>query len=155
MNAKLFLAATVTVAALALTACARGENPAVAPPPTGATTSPTPAATAATGPLTIQMQALNNSGESGTATLTPQGSKTMVEVKLSNPPATQQPAHIHPGTCVNLGAPKYALSHVVAGTSTTTVDVSLDDLLAQPFAINVHKSAAEAQIYFSCGDIKR
>lgn len=156
MNPKRFLAAAVTISALVLSACARNENPAVEPPPQGTTTSPTSAATASTAPLTIQMQALNNSGESGTATLTPQGSKTMVEVRLSNPPTTQQPAHIHPGTCANLNpTPKYTLSQVTAGTSSTTVDVSLDDLLAMPFAINVHKSAAEVQTYFSCGGIKR
>ena len=39
------------------------------------------------------------------------------------------------------------------GTSTSTVDVKLDDLRNGAFAINVHKSAAEIQTYVACGDI--
>ena len=37
--------------------------------------------------------------------------------------------------------------------STTTVDVSLADLLATPHAINVHASADEIETYIACGDI--
>lgn len=86
------------------------------------------------------------------------------------------PAHIHAGTCDKLNPnPAYPLGNVaadftvegtpVAGTpaggeesltvegSVTTVNVSLDDLLAKPYAINVHKSAAEIQTYIACGNI--
>ncbi|MEO6457058.1 MAG: LPXTG cell wall anchor domain-containing protein [Chloroflexia bacterium] len=38
------------------------------------------------------------------------------------------------------------------GASETTVNVSLADLLAGTYAINVHKSPTEASIYTACGD---
>jgi hypothetical protein len=38
-------------------------------------------------------------------------------------------------------------------SSTTTVPVSLDDLLSAPFAINVHESAEQIDIYIACGEI--
>ena len=48
--------------------------------------------------LTVELAAENGSGQSGTATLTPEGEeKTRIVVELSNPPADSQPAHVHPG----------------------------------------------------------
>jgi hypothetical protein len=105
------------------------------------------------------------------------------------------PAHIHAGSCDQLGAVVYPLTNVSASgmmagmvamaatpssgmpaamatpggltmspamgaatataveTSQTLVDASLPDLLAQPYAINVHESAANIQHYIACGDI--
>jgi len=42
---------------------------------------------------------------------------------------------------------------VVDGKSTTVVNVTTAALLAQPRAINIHKSAQEATIYVACGTI--
>ena len=86
------------------------------------------------------------------------------------------PAHIHEGTCDDLDPnPAYPLNDVsdefladdeatvgdeVGGEptqevegSTTTVEVSLDDLVGEDYAINVHKSAEEADVYIACGNI--
>jgi len=41
----------------------------------------------------------------------------------------------------------------IVAQSTTDVDVSLDDLLAEDFAINVHESPQNIQIYIACGDL--
>ncbi|CAA9561938.1 MAG: hypothetical protein AVDCRST_MAG49-2471 [uncultured Thermomicrobiales bacterium] len=41
----------------------------------------------------------------------------------------------------------------VVATSTTIVQVSLDDILAAEHAINVHESAENIQNYIACGDI--
>lgn len=41
----------------------------------------------------------------------------------------------------------------LAAQSATEVDVSLEDLLAEPHAINVHESAENIQNYIACGDI--
>lgn len=91
-------------------------------------------------------------------------------------PATQaqtmpmdHPAHIHAGSCAQLGAIAYPLQDLVltpvatpaAGAATalpvavsvTTVPVTLSDLLAAPFAINVHQSATEIGHYLACGDL--
>jgi hypothetical protein len=78
-----------------------------------------------------------------------------------------RPAHIHSGSCANLGDVVYPLTNLVAPTGTTsgqatatvaetsftTVDVSLTDLLAGTFAINVHESPENIGTYIACGDI--
>ena len=105
------------------------------------------------------------------------------------------PAHIHAGSCAELGEVVYPLTDVGPGgmmqgmiamaatpdtgmpaamatpggltmspalgaetaiaveTSQTLVDATLDDLLAQPYAINVHESQAAIQHYIACGDL--
>jgi hypothetical protein len=105
------------------------------------------------------------------------------------------PAHIHSGSCDQLGDVDYPLTNVSASgmmtgmiamaatpssgmpaamatpggltmspamgattaiaveTSQTLVDASLDDLLAQPYAINVHESQDNIQNYIACGDL--
>jgi Cu/Zn superoxide dismutase len=112
-------------------------------------------AMAASGPLTVTMGAQNGSGEDGSATLTQTPDGVQVVVTVKNAPAAAQPAHIHPGTCANLTpAPKYPLTSLANGTSTTLVKgVTIDQLLASPFAINVHKSTSDLGTYVSCGNI--
>jgi plastocyanin len=86
------------------------------------------------------------------------------------------PAHIHSGTCGDgLGDVVYPLSNVsesvlvngtpIAGAtggatdaipvavSGTTVPSSLADLLASPYAINIHESAENIGNYIACGNI--
>lgn len=94
---------------------------------------------------------------------------------------TGHPAHIHSGSCEDLGDVVYPLNNIVtmdrldatpvtgmaatpssvalistpviAVGQNTTVDVSLDDLLAAEHAINVHESPENIDIYIACGDI--
>jgi hypothetical protein len=98
----------------------------------------------------------NNSGESGTATLTKAGdnqTKVVLDVK-GGPSGVSQPVHIHKGTCDKLDAkPSYPLSPVVNGKSETTVNASLESLEKGGFAINGHKSAQEVSTYVFCGPI--
>ena len=105
--------------------------------------------------ITVKLEAQNNSGQTGTATLFPEGEKTRVVIELLNAPAgAAQPAHIHLGRCDNLDkAPKWPLEAVKNGRSITVVAASLDAILKDKVAINVHKSAAEVQTYVSCGNI--
>ena len=98
----------------------------------------------------------------------------MVLFSMSGPLARGQeadaphPAHIHAGSCDNLGdivAPLADVEEQTAGevfgadtavlvkASTTTVDLSLGEILSAPHAINVHESAEEIQNYIACGDI--
>ena len=123
--------------------------------------TPSPAAMGSMAPMSGMMApkkftigAQNSSGETGTVTLTPQGDKTLVVIKLTGAPATAQPAHIHMGTCAKLDPkPTYPLTSVVDGMSTTTVDVNFMKLMASPFAVNVHKSPTEIATYVACGDL--
>ncbi len=105
--------------------------------------------------LTVQLSPENNSGQSGTATLTDLGDgTTRVVLSLTDLGATPQPVHIHDGTCATLNpTPKYPLTNMVNGKSETVVKVSMSQLLAQPFAINAHKSAQEVPVYTACGNI--
>ena len=65
------------------------------------------------------------------------------------------PAHIHPGSCVNLTPqPKYPLENVRAGTSTTVVPASIDELFAGGLAVNIHKSNDDLKTYTACVDIR-
>ena len=89
---------------------------------------------------------------------------------------TPHPAHIHSGTCAQLGDVVYPLSDVggpmmnESGTpeasqsagasdaipvevSITKVQTTLAELTSKPYAINVHESAANIGNYIACGDI--
>jgi LPXTG-motif cell wall-anchored protein len=112
-----------------------------------------PAQTEAQQSLTINIGAQNNSGVSGTAVLSPDGSGTKVVVTLQNAPGPH-PIHIHAGRCPNIQpAVVFPLTTVQAGKSETTVPASLATILSAPHAINVHKSPQEASVYVACGDI--
>jgi Cu/Zn superoxide dismutase len=113
-------------------------------------------ARAATSTLTVNLEAQNNSGETGTATLTQTGADVTVVISLKGAPASAQPAHIHTGTCANLGGVVYPLTSVTGGKSTTVVkNLTIDKLLGSPFAINVHESAANLGKYVACGAIAK
>ncbi|KVW93515.1 hypothetical protein [Thiobacillus denitrificans] len=105
--------------------------------------------------VTVKLEAQNNSGQNGVATLMPEGNKTKVVIEIPNAPTDiAQPAHIHLGSCDKLDkAPKWNLEAVKGGRSVTMVPVPLETILKDKTAINIHKSAAEAQIYVSCGNI--
>lgn len=104
--------------------------------------------------LTVTMNALNGSGESGTATLTDTAEGVKVVVSIANGSGAQ-PTHIHAGTCAKINkAPEWPLQSTVDGRGTSVVaGVTIAQLLKGHFAINVHKSATDLATYVSCGDI--
>lgn len=88
----------------------------------------------------------------------------------------RHPAHIHSGTCQELGDVVYPLNDLqaaqqvpesaatpspeaspaaddLAAQSNSEVEASLDDLLAEEHAINVHQSEDEIGTYIACGDL--
>ncbi len=99
----------------------------------------------------------------------------MVGISMSAPLTQGQeaedaphPAHIHSGTCDNLGdivAPLSDVTELTAGEvfgaraavlvkeSDTDVPLPLGDILSAPHAINIHESAEAIQNYIACGDI--
>jgi Cu/Zn superoxide dismutase len=105
--------------------------------------------------VTVTMNALNGSGQSGTATIArgKPGNLT-VTIDLSGEPAgASEPAHIHPGSCADLNPiPKVVLSPVVDGRSVTTIAAPTSNPGAR--AIVVHKgTGADMKTYVACGDI--
>jgi Cu/Zn superoxide dismutase len=111
----------------------------------------------AAGPVTIQLTPQNSSGETGTATLTADGTKTKVVVAITGSPAgVAQPLHVHKGTCAKLDPkPAYGLTTLANGKSETTIDVPLTTLQTGEFAINGHKSAQDAKTYVFCGNVPK
>ena len=106
-------------------------------------------------PITVILYSQNDSGQEGTATITDMAGRTHVRLIVGNYTAdVSQPAHIHTGSCSNLGGVDHPLNNVVNGSSETMLGESLGHITSGlPLAINVHKSAAEASTYVSCGDI--
>jgi hypothetical protein len=106
-------------------------------------------------PQQIHLVAQNSSGETGTATLYDGAKGLIVKLRTSGGETVDQPAHIHKGTCEKLDPkPTYPLKSVHDGQSETTVEgVTIAQLQKAPYAINVHKSAKEAAIYVSCGNL--
>jgi hypothetical protein len=127
----------IAIAALALVACGGDDDE------------------AGSDEVTVELAEFGGSGQSGTATLTTEGDQTRVVVSVDSPVSESQPAHIHEGTCDNLTPePAYGLPNVTAGTSETTVDVSLDTLTGGEYAINLHMSDEDLATYTSCGNIE-
>ena len=85
--------------------------------------------------LVLNFTAQNDSGLSGTATLEEEDGSVKVTLKLKNTVlgilAAAKPAHIHLGSCANIGGVKYPLNSAVNGKSETVIKVSLADLKAQ------------------------
>ncbi|HEV2127871.1 MAG TPA: hypothetical protein VGR22_04550 [Thermomicrobiales bacterium] len=107
-------------------------------------------------------------------------SATLVSAQNATPtgePPAAHPAHIHSGTCEQLGDIVYPLEDVtgaalegtpdaspvpvdqagasnVLARSQSTVDTSIDDLLTEGHAINVHESAENIGTYIACGNIE-
>jgi hypothetical protein len=134
--------------ALGLAACG-GDDDEAAEPAAPATTAAEEAES-----VSVDIAEQNGSGESGTATLTADGEQTVVVIELTGAPAdTPQPAHIHSGTCAELGDVVHPLTNVEGGASETTVVAPLADLQTGDFAINVHESEEAIQNYVACGDI--
>lgn len=109
--------------------------------------------------VTFPLHTQNGSGESGFATIQDVEGKTRVILDLSNVPANvPQPAHLHLGSCAQIGGVKYPLSNVqkpeMGPVSQTMLDVPFTQVMSElPLAINVHKSQEEAGVYVACGDV--
>jgi hypothetical protein len=98
----------------------------------------------------------DQSAQSGTTTLTPKGDQTEVVLNVNIGPLASdpQPVHIHFGTCgANLGSVAFPLNDVIAGKSTTLVDIEMESIRDGNHAINLHKSYPELRIYTACGNI--
>ena len=102
-----------------------------------------------------ELVAKNDSGVTGTVTLTPLGDdRTTVVVDVDPAGHPDMPGHIHPGTCAEpVPQPKYPLENIRDGASTTEVPVSLDDLLADTVSINLHYSNEHMEISTACVDL--
>lgn len=104
----------------------------------------------------LEIQALNDSGVTGTVTLTEvNDERTRVEIDVEPAGHASMPAHIHPGSCDDLvPQPKHPLENVIDGTSVTEVAASIEELLSGGQALNLHRSNTEMEIYTACVDLR-
>jgi hypothetical protein len=114
-------------------------------------------ATAAAYPSTLYLKlyAQNRPGETGVAAIEQIPGGVRIVVKMSGGQNGSQPIHIHTGTCADLDpVAKYALTNIVDGNSTTTISgITLGDLLAGKYVIDVHESSADINRYVACAAI--
>lgn len=104
--------------------------------------------------ITVNLGPGRDASQPGTAVLTAQGNQTLVVINIQPGEAgVGQPAHIHLGSCPEVGSVAFPLTNVVDGTSTTTVNATLASLRDGNHSINIHKSEAEAGVYVACGNI--
>jgi Cu/Zn superoxide dismutase len=105
--------------------------------------------------VTVELAAVGDSAQTGTATLTAEGDQTNVVIEVADPVSDSQPAHIHDGTCDDLNPePAFGLPNVADGRSEATVDEPLEELIDEPYAINLHMSDDDLTTYTSCGNIE-
>jgi hypothetical protein len=104
--------------------------------------------------MTVPIVPLNNSGVTGTATLADLGNgRTSVSVMVTGSTDTHT-ARIETGTCAdNESSPRFPLSDVRAGSSTTELDVPLSQLTASPMTIEL-QPAQDSMTPTACGDIQ-
>ncbi|MCH8897168.1 MAG: hypothetical protein IIC33_02570 [Chloroflexi bacterium] len=105
--------------------------------------------------ITIALDAQNDSGQSGLATLTARGTITEVVAFLSPGTLESEKFHIHSGQCGvdTLGGVVYPLTSFSEGISGTLLEgVSISSLLTGDFALNSHK-AGDPSVYTACGNI--
>jgi hypothetical protein len=170
------LRANIAAAALSLLAVGAGcaATPATTPsasqpptaviapvtPPAGTppTAAPTPAPAAAR-KVTVQLKAVGDWKQSGTATLTDlPGNETRIDISLAGPnPDVAQPAAIYSGNCTVAQAEvQYALAPVVNGKSSTVLDVNLTAIIDKAAqALKVKRDPVDGKLpYAVCGELK-
>ena len=114
------------------------------------------AAGASPAALTIKLYAQNRPGETGTATFEQVSGGVTIVVRMAG---GQKRLAAHPYTHGQLRdaeprRPEYALANIVHGSSTTTLPgVTLADLLAGQYVIDVHESSADLTKYVACAPI--
>ncbi len=106
---------------------------------------------------TADLQALGDSGVTGTAHLKDMGDGTThVKIELEGfEQDVAMPAHLHEGTLDEYDPkPKYPLENVVDGTSESTVEVSLEEILSEDFIVAVHESEENIANVVAAGQVE-
>jgi hypothetical protein len=74
-------------------------------------------------------------------------------IAMAATPSSGMPAAMATPGGLTMSPAMGATTALAVETSQTLVDASLDDLLTQPYAINVHESQDNIQHYIACGDL--
>jgi|SRR5581483_2371367 len=106
--------------------------------------------------IVVSLNALNNSKQSGTATVSQLNDSILVTVQLNGmTPDSKQDVSILSGSCSATGAAKYPLTTLFNGASTIVLDVTYADFLKQlPLSVKVFKSE-NSTTPVSCGQFSK
>ena len=100
----------------------------------------------------IDLEAIDNSGQSGTATLISRGGDTTTVI-VEATAGISELNHIHLGQCGDtLGGVDHGLTNTNGGQVSTVVDATLASLQDGNHAINLHEKGSPGN-YTSCGNI--
>lgn len=116
--------------------------------------------------MQAQLQPVNNSGVSGEVNLTPAGNGTTITLTLEGSDAAEGEqarrhlAHVHTGTCANIGSVVAPLDSIVADsgrglTSTTLVDIDAATLADGNHLVAAHEAGGNPGRPIVCADIPR
>ena len=107
------------------------------------------------GTLTINLVDWSETGVTGTATLTDDGNVTQVDVSIDGPGIVGgHELHIHNGTCTTPGSATYTLNPIDAdGNSSSSINLTLDQMTAGNYFINVHPDEENWDDWMVCGNI--
>lgn len=104
---------------------------------------------------TVRLTEQNGSGQSGTAVFTSLGEEqTRIVLELTSPNVVPQPAHVHSGSCDDLGDVVVPLEDVEDGRSETEAEISVEGLMDEGLVIHAHKSEAAFEVSVACAPIE-
>lgn len=102
----------------------------------------------------IWLEAPTGVYQTGWATLSEVDGSLKVDVSVTPSEAVAQPAHIHLGTCDQLGVVVHSLENVIGGHSVTDFPgISIEDVATGAFSVNLHLSFADFATFTACGEI--
>ena len=152
------LAGVLLAAGVMLLAACGGDDEEGA---SGRSSAPRAPETGPGGAITLPLVEENNSGASGTATLTGGGDSASVTIELRSDDGQYQ-AHIHDVSCqryrrmndfsAQLATLTEGLSNVTGGRSESDLNEPLPTYTRSEFSINVHKFASPYPVV-ACGDL--
>ena len=106
-------------------------------------------------PLVLQLEPQNDSGVTGSVTLTAAGDgRTLIEISAVPNGHPDMPVHVHPGRCDEpVPQPMFPLENVLDGVSSTQIPISLAELRTERAYVNLHHSNDEMQTSVACIDL--
>ncbi|MFW6195096.1 MAG: hypothetical protein ACOC5M_01065, partial [Chloroflexota bacterium] len=103
--------------------------------------------------LTVHLSEPSGRYQSGEAVLNSANGQTRVTVNVSPPRDEAQPAHVHAGSCDDVGPVVHFLENVVTGYSETLLDVPMNEIADGGHVINLHLSSDRFEVYTACAPI--
>ncbi len=101
--------------------------------------------------ITLELSEREAEGQYGEATLTAVDPETTeVVLELFDGPEQRQAAHLHQGTCRDVGEVVHELNVLDNGRSATRVDASLEEIVDAGLVLGVHPSADGSSGHVLC-----